>query len=362
MTVKKIFLISIMKVIAILLVVFYHFYYIPIDFLSNNNIEVYFNYFIKTLLSCCVPLFFFVNGALLLNKQGSLDIKKHTRKIFSLILRIFIWSIFVLLFLMPLCEKPLSFKSLLITVISLKSSWINYLWFLKALIVLYIFLPIIKSSYDNHKAAFYFFMYVVFLLTFGSQFISTLINIIGHFTGKERLSVSYNIFGSFNAFSGMYGYSMGYFMLGGVLFCKKELFNQVKFKFMSVIIIPIIMFLHMCYGVIMSKNNGIIYDVVWSGYDSIFTFIIVIAIFIISLSFFKNLHFTNFINIIAENTLGIYLIHIPLEKFLHILFFNIIFKFNFLGNLLYSILIFFLSLLLSLLLKNIPVIKYMFST
>ena len=63
---------------AIYFVCFYHYNNLNIDFLSNPSISTYFNYFIRGIASTGVPLFFMVNGELMLNKDY--DLKKHIKK------------------------------------------------------------------------------------------------------------------------------------------------------------------------------------------------------------------------------------------------------------------------------------------
>ncbi|MCL1849818.1 MAG: acyltransferase family protein, partial [Bacteroidetes bacterium] len=89
---------DILKALAILFVIIYHFNSFHENFLENNSISVYFNFYIKTIFSTCVPIFFFINGALLLNRK-ELDIKKHLFncvKIFGLVV---IWSMITIAFL-----------------------------------------------------------------------------------------------------------------------------------------------------------------------------------------------------------------------------------------------------------------------
>ena len=62
--------IDLMEVIAMYLVIFYHFTTMQYDFMSNPQLISYINYSIRTICSMCVPLFFFANG-FFINQKGN---------------------------------------------------------------------------------------------------------------------------------------------------------------------------------------------------------------------------------------------------------------------------------------------------
>lgn len=59
-------------------------------------------------------------------------------------------------------------------------------------------------------------------------------------------------------------------------------------------------------GIVLSKISGEIWDVVWDGYDTIFTFINVFMIFVLALSYDGH---NIIIKMISSSSLGIYFIH-----------------------------------------------------
>ena len=67
--------IDIIKVLGLLFVILYHSATYQYDWLEDGQALFYFRYYFRTILSTCVPLFFFANGYLLLNKQ--FDLRKH---------------------------------------------------------------------------------------------------------------------------------------------------------------------------------------------------------------------------------------------------------------------------------------------
>ena len=205
--------INLIKVIATYFVVLYHNFYANSNVLTPNNSVGYFTYFLKTILGCCVPLFFFVNGALLLNKR--LDIKRHIKKVISLVLLTLIWGAITLVSLMYIRNEFFSIKDSFFGILTLKQGWINSLWFLTTMVMIYTFFPIMKSAFDNNRNYFRFFFVVVCILTFGNVFISMCVNVVEFMLHKNNFTGNFNFFYRFNAFSGIYGYSLGYFMLGG---------------------------------------------------------------------------------------------------------------------------------------------------
>ena len=156
--------IDLLKAIAIYFVVFYHFNNLQIDFLDANHKVSYVHYFIKALFSTCVPLFFFVNGALLLNRK--LDMSKHKAKLGKLIALLLGWGILTLLIFMPLKNEYLSVQEVLFGAWQGKQGWTNHLWFLQALILVYIFFPLLKAAYDTTREGLYMFLAAAGGLTF----------------------------------------------------------------------------------------------------------------------------------------------------------------------------------------------------
>jgi len=117
------------------------------------------------------------------------------------------------------------------------------------------------------------------------------------------------------------------------------------------------------YGILMSKKNDWLYDIVWNGYPTIPTLIMVIAFFILSLRYegrYKFLNLNPLIDIISKNTLGIYLVHLIWGRLFLPYFKELSFSQNTLPNLLYAILILFLSLQTVLILRRIPIINNLF--
>ncbi|MDR0865803.1 MAG: acyltransferase [Candidatus Symbiothrix sp.] len=358
---KRIDSIDLLKGLAIYSVIIYHFNQIPTDFLKEDNGWFYFNYYIISFFSTCVPIFFFVNGALLLNKE-KIDMPKHIHKIVKIIILTVLWGGITLISLSFIRKELLSPLTILKEMWVLKQDWNMHLWFLCALVVIYIFYPVLYTAYKTNKKVFYFFFVCVLLFTFGNIFIGNLGTTLSYITNKFADSnFQHNYWVDYNPFRGIKGYSIGYFMLGGILYNYRDVLNTPKFRILSIITILISMFLLFIYGVIASLRTGEIWDIVWCGYDTIFTLMNVVAIFIITMNYTSKGQMGKLINLIGKNSLGIYFIHIIIGEILKPLYSQTGVSSLLLANIIFALVILLCSLLLVTGLKKIPIVKYLFS-
>lgn len=141
--------------IAISFVVTYHSTLYTFDILQDNSILNNFLYFGRTILSTCVPLFFFANGYLLFNKEFILS--KHIKKTIRLILLLFIWGLLLMPIYMIIAGEPLRIKTIVLSLLNLDIPWgMNLFWFLGALICMYILFPALKALFDKSEKSFLF--------------------------------------------------------------------------------------------------------------------------------------------------------------------------------------------------------------
>lgn len=346
--------IDLLKAMAMYFVVFYHFNNLQIDFLETNHKVSYVHYFIKALFSTCVPLFFFVNGALLLNRK--LDMHKHKAKLRKLIVLLLGWGILTLLIFMPLKNEYLSVQEVLFGAWQGKQGWTNHLWFLQALILVYVFFPLLKAAYDTKRESLNFFLAAAGCLTFGNVFLSMCMNVFQYSTG-DPLVGKYNFFSGINLFYGNYGYVIGYFVAGGLFFSWKERFYERKWLARSLAVGLICMLLLAAYGVMMSLGSKKYYDIVWYGYDTFTTLGMVVSLFILSLRYKGTNQLAPVIRLVAQNSLGIYLIHMFLGTLFLKPFVMLPFSQNLLTNAVLALGIILSSLLAVLALKKIPLVK-----
>lgn len=343
-----------MKCIAIFLVLVYHSTICFFDFINEPSVLSYFRYYLRTLLSPCVSLFFFVNGYLLFKKE--LDLKKHIIKTIRLVILAIIWSFIKVLVLMLIKKEYLSFNEILLIIWNLQGGWVNSLWFLGALVCIYIIFPILKLAYDIKPKYFNYFIITAAIFTFGN----VILNELGTILNKSMPLQGVNCFSMFNPFRGIYGYTFVYFCLGGYIYkIEKDikLIRPLKRNIISIIVMLIFCLGLFCVGLLYSYINNTIWDIVWNGYDTIFTLGNVLCMYVLSLNYKKDY---KLVKIISSNTLGIYFIH---GFFVEATIYRLQeYKFlcNIPYNIIYALLILFASLGITLILKKIPVIKRLF--
>jgi surface polysaccharide O-acyltransferase-like enzyme len=345
------------KFLAIIMVCIYHFNGLNTDILTYKNLSTYINYLFQGSLSICVPLFFMVNGALLLNRP--LKLNEHFKKTGTIFILVNVWSVILLLALAPICGDHYSFKQFLKAVWFLKLERNNHLWFLKTIISIYLLFPLLKLSYDQQgKKVFYYICFIFFFFSFANVSLTSIINIADYLFGFGYLKTdNFEFFPLINPF-GHYFYSFFYFSLGGLLSVQiKD--NRIKIR--SGLLIAIFfcfIFMLFFYGVMMTHTLNKVYDTVWNGYDSIMALAMSTAAFIlcsrISYSNDKALHV---ISLISRNTLGIYLLHVLFGRAL-IQFFKITYlSGNIFINIFFGFILTVLSLLAVLFIKKVPLLR-----
>lgn len=75
---ERLVFIDVLECLGIVFVVFYHSTLYIYNILESNSAIYDIRYFMRSILSTCVPIFFFTNGYLLLNRKFDLD--KHIKK------------------------------------------------------------------------------------------------------------------------------------------------------------------------------------------------------------------------------------------------------------------------------------------
>lgn len=348
---------DLLKSLAIVAVVIYHYNNLSIDFWQAPTFYSYFSYFVKTILTVCVPIFFMVNGALLFNKD--FDLKKHIRKLINVVVLTVIWAVLTLALLMPINHQYFTAREFINNLLTWKLAWINHLWFFQALAMVYLFFPLLKIAYDRQLKIFYFFLIAIGVLTFGNVFILNIINTVKYFFNISPLPEIYNIFNKFNFLTGAYGYTLVYFMLGALFLKYKDKFNTRRFRLGAILSIPVFMALINAYGFIMSRANHNVFDAVWRGYDMLPAVGLTLAVFILALNYRGRAY--GLIKLIGANSLGIYLLHRFAGSWLLPYFKQLPFSQSLILNCLFAVIIVIICLGTVLGLKKIPFLKKLFS-
>lgn len=348
------------KTFAIYLVCLYHFNNFKVDFLGIEEIGLYRNYFLKGIASTAVPLFLMVNGHLMLNSTRKVNLKKHSIKIVRTILITFIWSIILMNAAIIIKGNQYTSQSFWYSISILESGTLNQLWYIYALICIYILYPVIKNMYDNEdKSLIYYFLIVVSILTFGNVLINIGCNIYEYIKGYNvYIDHNYNYFNFSNVFRAIPAYTFVYFIVGAFVGKYIE-HNSDKIKIQIPILIWIIgQSLLFAYGVMMTKSNGTTFDIVFGGYNTVMTFIMSVSIFIVAFKLDYILKkIKKVLYIIGDNTLGIYFIHAIVGWGLINKFKAIPKSTNIFMNLGFGIVVMGISLIISLIIKRMPILK-----
>lgn len=354
---NRIYYYDAIKTLAIYLVCIYHYNNLNFNILNNPNLEAYISYYFYGISSIAVPLFFMVNGALLLNKPYNL--RSHLKKVFYLYILVLVWSFISLIIFIRIEGASYSFKDFFMAWFFLKQGTSEHLWFLKALISVYLLFPFIKEFYDiPERKLLKLFGFIVFVFSFGNLFLISLLNLVKFIFGFHYLSDnSFDLFPMVNPF-GNYCYAFLYFIAGGIL-SEKVKNNKInvstKVLLTSFFTALFVLFL---YGVLMTASSNTVYDTVWNGYYSIMTLIMSASTFLLfSKLTYKNQKINYCLAIIGASTLGIYLVHRFVGAVTIPYFRNLVLSDSLLLNILYGFLLILSSLLIVLLLKKLPILR-----
>jgi surface polysaccharide O-acyltransferase-like enzyme len=354
---NRIFYYDGIKTLAIYLVCIYHYNNLDYNIIDSRDIGVYLNYYFYGIPSMAVPLFFMVNGALLLNKSYKLE--SHLRKIVYLYILFFVWSAISLIVFIPIEGTSYSLKEFLTSWFYLKQGTSNHLWFLQALIAVYLLFPFLKIIYDlPQRKLLKLFSFIIFVFSFGNLFLNSVFNVVEFIFGFNYFKGDpFNLFPVINPF-GNYYYAFFYFILGGIISDKvANRKNNVSIRVL-LIIFSTALFLLFLYGVLMTKSNNVFYDTVWNGYDSIMTLTMSTSVFLFfSKLSYKNRIINRFLVMIGSSTLGIYFVHRFVGSVTISYFHNLILSENLVLNLLYGCLLILSSLLIVLILKRLPLLR-----
>lgn len=167
--------------------------------------------------SICVPLFFAVNGALVLNR--SMDFGRHYRRCLQIFITLVVWKLLALCFFWGVARYPVEGPwQVLIYLLggNLENSPTGYFWFMNALLAVYLILPLVKFAIDNADQRISRALFIV-ILVFASlgDSLATVVSMILQVPTPAVKEVI-DVVGEMNIF-GAYGYVILYFYIGWYL-------------------------------------------------------------------------------------------------------------------------------------------------
>lgn len=240
----RILYLDFIKFVAAFLTVFYHLSYYNLDYGFKPN-EIYYPNFSRIIMcfaSCCVPLFFITNGALMFARQRT--IKGTYAKIFKIAFLIIFWSF-------------LNFPS----------------WFFKTLCILYFLFPFFQYFYAHSKKIYFSICGIILIFPYMYNFALMITQAIGlkeiNFIGTTVPIASLERTGFFTL------YSIVYFLLGPVLSKMKN--SPVYIDF---ILIFSGLFLVVLECTIYTNLNNTMFDGVNAAFPTIGTLLLSVGMFL----------------------------------------------------------------------------------
>lgn len=352
---ERIQYLDIIKVIAIFLVVFCHFVLLAETVPAN-----------LFMVSCWagVPLFFMVNGALLFTRP--LNLKKHIRKTLTIYAVLLAWRVIYLFAIGAINHVPLDGfgKNELFLYLfafgNLDGIGTGHLWFIEALLAVYIVFPLLRICFDweHGRGLILFFAVYCLLMTNGLTGAQMLLDgltasgLVGNFslTGLEIL----NPFGT-------YANMLGFFLLGAWLHTGPVITGSITGQ-RAVGAVLAITGLAGMWGVKWYTSRTPAWDgiLLVQGYRHLPVILLALGIFLICRDLrVKNRVLDGIIRAVASRTLGIYYLH-WIFGWLLVPWMALQFSvYSVATNLLKTVVLILPALLCTFLIERIPVVKHL---
>lgn len=346
---------DILKFLAISLVCSCHFLYYKDTPLDN----------LIAILACAgVPLFFMVNGALLMNRP--FDFKKHWKKTATMFIVLMIWKIitpvleeFILKQDMGQYSKAQLIRYLLGE--DLSGFYTGHFWFMYALLGIYLIYPLIAACLKEEQYRRYLVVLlgIIGVFEFVTADLDTFFDFLTRNYGLNVMTTSgINVFNPF----GGYGYCLFFFLAGGLLFEKIQKSKQ-KIAWYIPLIMAAIGWLWL-FGINRYQNTFTNAQwIVVNGYERLGTVLLSVGVFILIVAYkqtFRSPVVGKIITGIADNTMGIYYCHMIIGTYFMVLY-DRFFQIRGIGiNFLKTIVFLVISLGITVAARKIPVIKRLF--
>lgn len=310
---KRVQSFDILKALSIFLVVFCH----CSGFIGTIAENVF-----MTICFIGVPIFFMINGALLLNKP--FDLKKHLKKTVNIYFVAVAWRlIYLVIGLVQSKNMGMFFdhtqETLSYLFLWTESSFANpaHMWFMKHLLAIYLIFPLIHLCFDKdkkNKNTAYFFLVVLFIVFIVCVEMNYFIYMLVKYFHLSIHIVPTDIT-SFMPYTK--GQSIFYFVFGGVVWdylkdeeWKKRFKIEYKHRILAGIVFLFSWFLMMVTKFWVDGTwswNGTLYA---DGYSRIPTFLAVVSLSALFIDIdLNNKTIKTIFKVVSNSTLGIFYLH-----------------------------------------------------
>ncbi len=300
---KHIEYIDVLRVLSMVFVVFLH---TAAGSLRGNlgSPVWHFSNIITAVMSTSVPIFFMISGAVLLSNAKTLSVSYTLKKRLTKVLIPFIvWSLVAVAYYAALSYKAngaVDIGAALKRLINMPGQPTTvHLWFMYALIPLYILSPILKRLVDSMDRKLVFYVLALWII-FGS-----ILPTIAAFM-PEAYRPLFVLNGSYNL-NFMTGYA-GYFIAGYYLM---EYKGNVSKEFIAAIILADTVIISI--GTWWKTSGAAVYSEMFKSYSKLFMLILSVAIFLLFKEMLKGRRLpglaSRLVQFMSGLSFGIYLLH-----------------------------------------------------
>lgn len=273
--------IDIMKILSAFMIVFYHFGHREYEFYNAAKYIPNINYIAQTLVAFSIPLFFMVNGALVLNKIYS--------------------------------KKSIYFKIFKLAFIILFYNFIKFPdWFLKTLIILYLIYPILKKILDKFPRLLILIIGIFIIFPDLYNFVISILKffMINSFNVLEK-NIEIKIFPRTGFFT---MYSIPLFLLGGI-FLRKNV--KIK-KYQGILLVLIGLSECLFEAISITRYSKNLFDSGNGNFPTIGALLMATGIFLMLNNINIEKRFEKVISFLGRNVFSVYLFHMALIRIINL--------------------------------------------
>ena len=267
----------------------------PIDTVTNIFITTFY-----TLGRLGVPLFLFISGALLLNKNFT-DKKNivqfYKKNYLNLLICFLIWIVIYNILIPIIRNESFSIKKMLLELLFLRTNDLSHMWYMYVILGIYIIIPFLSVVLNKFPKSAIF--PVMLLITFNTMILpntSSLLKVFG-------IDLPSNIVLDINGVGSYYTIYLitGFYLYNGV-------FKSIKTSYIS--FLGIVFFIGSIFVQVLTSHGGQRHNI-W--YDFIGLYLCSICVFeLFSRISLKNKYTILLTNELSKRALAIYFIHIPI--------------------------------------------------